>query len=544
MVGVGKEPAYGARFRHGSSMSDGMRQLAPLAVDQEEEKILLVDDNPTNLQVLLQTLSGRGYKLLIAKNGDNALKIVHKVRPALVLLDIMMPGIDGYEVCKRLKDDPATSDVTVIFLSALDDTRDKVRGLETGAVDYIAKPFQAEEVIARVETHLKIHRLEQALARRNRQLEAENEHILESMREGIVGINGRGKITFANPAASRITGWESAELIGADAHSVLMARCVDGAIRPREETALYTTLTKNIIQTVEDDVFWRRDETSFPVDYSSTPFMRDGDADGAVIVFRDITEKKRHQDALQDALDELQEQKDKLMHMSRLSSMGEMASGFAHEVNQPLTAINNYAQVCQRLMQRDPINMESLRDGLEKIGVQARRAGDIIARIRSFVKKPDHCLQVVDCNRLVQDVVKLAEVDARHNGMEIHLEIAEDLPAIKVDPVQIQQVALNLVRNGMEAMRDMPNKDIGLWVRTERVDREFVRISVIDRGYGLADDAEEKLFTPFYTTKDDGMGIGLSVCHSIIQTHGGMLNFIRNPEGGTTFWFTVPVAEV
>ncbi|OQX34620.1 MAG: hypothetical protein B0D91_12170 [Oceanospirillales bacterium LUC14_002_19_P2] len=515
-----------------------------MAVDHEEEKILLVDDNPSNLQVLLQTLSGRGYKLLIAKNGDNALKIVHKVRPALVLLDIMMPGIDGYEVCKRLKDDPATSGVTVIFLSALDDTRDKVRGLETGAVDYIAKPFQAEEVIARVETHLKIHRLEQALARRNRQLEAENEHILESMREGIVGINGHGKITFANPAASRITGWESAELIGADAHGLLMPRSVDGAIRPRDETALHTTLSENIIQTVEDDVFWRRDETSFPVDYSCTPFMRDGEADGAVIVFRDITEKKRHQDALQDALDELQEQKDKLMHMSRLSSMGEMASGFAHEVNQPLTAINNYAQVCLRLMQRDPINMESLRDGLEKIGVQARRAGDIIARIRSFVKKPDHCLQVVDCNRLVQDVVKLAEVDARHNGMEIHLDLAEDISAIKVDPVQIQQVALNLVRNGMEAMRDIPDKNVGLWVRTERLDREFVRISVIDRGYGLADDAEEKLFTPFYTTKDDGMGIGLSVCHSIIQTHGGTLNFIRNPEGGTTFWFTVPVAEI
>ncbi|MCK5893451.1 MAG: response regulator [Endozoicomonadaceae bacterium] len=522
-----------------------MNQLVPQTAKNEgEEKILLVDDNSSNLQILLQTLSGRGYKLLIAKNGDNAMNIVHTVRPVLMLLDIMMPGIDGYDVCKQLKEDPTTADIIVIFLSALNDTCDKVRGLEIGAVDYIVKPFQVEDIIARVETHLKIHRLEQALARRNRQLEAENQHILESIGEGVFGINGQGKITFANPAASRITGWEPAELTGANAHKLLMPRCVDGTIRPWEQTALYTTLTENVVQTVEDDLFWRRDGNSFPVDYSCTPCMCDGESEGAVIVFLDVTEKRRHQNALQSALNELQEQKDKLMHMSRLSCMGEMASGFAHEVNQPLTAIYNYAQVCHRLVQREPIDKASLREGVDKIGVQARRAGDIIARIRSFVKKPDHCLQVVDCSRLVQDVVKLAEVDARHNCMEIHLDLAEDLPAIKVDTVQTQQVVLNLIRNGMEAMQDMPDKNVGLWVRTERLDREFVRVSVIDRGYGLADDAEEKLFTPFYTTKDDGMGIGLSICYSIIQTHGGVLNFIRNPEGGTTFWFTVPVAEL
>ena len=157
-----------------------------------DEKILLVDDNPTNLQVLLQTLNGRGYKLLIAKDGENALRIAHKAHPALILLDIMMPGIDGYEVCRRLKADPAVDDITVIFLSALDDTQDKVRGLETGAVDYIAKPFQADEVIARVDTQLKIHRLEQALSTRNRELEATNQRLLETMREGIFrGGSGR-----------------------------------------------------------------------------------------------------------------------------------------------------------------------------------------------------------------------------------------------------------------------------------------------------------------------------------------------------------------
>ncbi len=173
----------------------------------EEERILLVDDNPTNLQVLLQTLNGRGYKLLIAKNGEGALRIAAKAKPAVALLDIMMPGMDGYEVCQRLKENPETQNITVIFLSALDDTKDKVRGLKTGAVDFISKPFQADEVIARVQTQLKIHKLEQALSARNRQLEADKARILENMNEGIFGLDRRGMITFANPAASRMTGW-------------------------------------------------------------------------------------------------------------------------------------------------------------------------------------------------------------------------------------------------------------------------------------------------------------------------------------------------
>ncbi len=507
-----------------------------------DEKILLVDDNPTNLQVLLQTLNGRGYKLLIAKDGENALRIAHKAKPALILLDIMMPGIDGYEVCRRLKADPDVSDITVIFLSALDDTRDKVRGLESGAVDYISKPFQAEEVIARVDTQLKIHRLEQALAARNRQLEATNERLLETMREGIFGVDSEGKISFANPAASRVTGYSMAELIDGDLYGMAMCRTPEGEPTPREDTALYRTLSQGIVQGLHDGIFSRKDETLFPVDYSCTPIVEDGIVTGAVVVFRDITEKKRQQEILDKALGELQEQKDKLTHMSRLSSMGEMASGFAHEVNQPLTAINNYAQVCRRALQRETLDKEFLGEAMEKVSTQAQRAGDIISRIRSFVKKPDHCLERVDCNRLITDVVKLAEVDARHNQIEIHLDLAEDLPEVRIDPIQIQQVALNLVRNAMEAMRDMPSRDVGVWVETRQVDEHFVKVRVIDRGYGLADDAEEKMFTPFYTTKSDGMGIGLSVCHSIIQTHGGVLSFERNPEGGAILWFTILVA--
>jgi len=151
--------------------------------ENETESILMVDDNPTNLQVLFQTLEGRGYKLLIAKNGETALSIVQKAQPNLVLLDIMMPGIDGFEVCRLLKADPSTKDIPVIFLSALNDTADKVKGLQIGAVDYVSKPFQPEEVIARVNTQLTIHRLSKEVQNQRDQLEHELKVVSEVQRK-------------------------------------------------------------------------------------------------------------------------------------------------------------------------------------------------------------------------------------------------------------------------------------------------------------------------------------------------------------------------
>lgn len=155
----------------------GVTESNPADGQREAEQLLLVDDNPSNLQILIATLKDCGYKLLVAKDGESALAIARKAHPELILLDIMMPGIDGYEVCRQLKADPKTAKIAVIFLSALDETSDKVKGFATGAVDYIAKPFQPEEVLARVDTHLKIRRLEQDLSFRNRELEAANLHL-------------------------------------------------------------------------------------------------------------------------------------------------------------------------------------------------------------------------------------------------------------------------------------------------------------------------------------------------------------------------------
>jgi len=279
---------------------------------QHHSTILLVDDNPTNLQLLFGTLKGLGHKLLVAKSGEDALKVAQWAQPDLILLDILMAGIDGFETCAKLKQNPQTRDIAVIFLSALDDTSDKIKGLSLGAVDYIAKPFQADEVIARVETHLTIARLRNELAERNRQLEAANQPILDSVGDGIYGLDPKGNITFANPAAIQLTGYSKEALIGHSIHELHLYARWDGSPYHFIETGIYQTLKQGVAKQSDSDVFWRQPGDHFAVSWNCRPIMRDGEVQGAVLAFRDITQRKRQEHQLRDALAEVERLRDRL----------------------------------------------------------------------------------------------------------------------------------------------------------------------------------------------------------------------------------------
>ncbi len=500
-----------------------------------EDTVLLVDDNPTNLEVLYQTLDGQGYRLLAARGGEAALAIIHETKPTLILLDIMMPGMDGFQVCERLKSNPATADIAVIFLSALGDTDTKVRGFELGAVDYISKPFQAAEIVARVATHVKIRRLERELSHRNIELEREITRILATMQEGVFGVDVNANITYANRAAAYLSGWDQDELVGQPALTNQL-RGADGAPRSTQTSPYSRVFSEGHRIELECETIWRRDQTHFRASLNCTPVLENGQVRGAVIVFRDITQRLQAELELQETRMELQKQRQRLAHIERLSTMGEMAAGFAHEVNQPLTAIANYASVSRRLADKDPIDREKLDSALEKMQTQALRASEVIQRLRSFVRKPKAGRQMRDPNAVVEEVIELAEVDSRFNRVPIHFTAGIEGMKVCIDDVQIQQVLLNLVRNAMEAMASAPHRDEGVNITTCSPAAGVVRFNVVDRGEGLADGAEDRLFHPFYTTKDDGMGIGLSVCATIMQDHGGEIDFHRNENGGATFY--------
>lgn len=515
-----------------------------------EPTVLLVDDNAQNLKVLYETLKDRGYRLLIANDGEKALTLAKRHLPEVILLDIMMPDMDGWQVCEHLKADPSTADSAVVFLSALDDMDAKLRAFSLGGADYIAKPFQAQEVIARVSTHARVIRLERDLQQRNRQLEGDQTRILNAINEGIYGLDERGNIMFANPAAAMISGCGIEDLIGRNFFR-LHFRAGQGDVLPDFNEDLLeaaaglpvqATCHQGVAEHQRGVTFYRLDGSSFPAEYRATP-KRDGEVlSGAVVVFRDITVELENEQALDDARGMVQDQREQLAHASRLATTGEMAAGFAHEVNQPLTAITNYARVALRLLTAEQPDHALVVQTLEKIEAQSHRASEVIRRIRSFVRKPASGKDVLSVAALLEETRQFAEVDARNNDGGVDVQVAGDIPDVLADPIQVQQVALNLIRNALESTRSAGSREPVL-VTVRVADPGFVRIEVSDHGVGLPEDSEQRLFLPFFSTKEEGMGIGLTLCRSLIQAQGGEIGFERPESGGALFYFTLPVAQ-
>jgi two-component system sensor kinase FixL len=246
---------------------------------------------------------------------------------------------------------------------------------------------------------------------------------------------------------------------------------------------------------------------------------------------RDLTER-------QNAEARLQELQSELVHISRLTAMGEMASALAHELNQPLSAITNYLKGSQRLLEgRSDEASASIRDAIDKSAEQALRAGQIIRRLRDFVARGESERQVESIAKITEEASALALVGAKDYGIRTQFHFNRDNDLVLADKVQIQQVLLNLIRNAVEAMSSAPVRN--LTISTQGGRDGMMEISVIDTGSGISPDFAQHLFQPFMTTKRDGMGVGLSICRTIIEAHGGQIWAEPNPGGGTVFRFTL-----
>ena len=255
-----------------------------------------------------------------------------------------------------------------------------------------------------------------------------------------------------------------------------------------------------------------------------------------VQIAADITDKKHIEEV------NLQQQK-RLEQTSRLITMGEMASSLAHELNQPLSAIANYCAGCVKRMQAGNYRLDDLLAAMQKASSQAERAGKIIRRMRDMVKKGDPNRQPIALEELVDETRAFADIEAQRTGTQIIVDLPDNLPRIVVDRIMIEQVLLNLVKNGIEAMIDVPFERRQLTLQAKVVDDRMLEIAVTDQGHGLDEADIEKIFAPFYTTKPEGMGIGLAICRSIIEFHQGRLWVEPRREGGTVFHFTVPIEE-
>ena len=248
---------------------------------------------------------------------------------------------------------------------------------------------------------------------------------------------------------------------------------------------------------------------------------------------RDFTERLK-------AEAEDQQRREELAHVTRIAMMGEMTTSLAHEINQPLTAILSNAQAAQRFLSQAPPDIGEVRQILDDIIRDDRRASEVVRKVRALVKKEKPRQEPLDLNEMIQQVVDLIRGDSLLQGLSIGTDLSPELATVHGDGIQLQQVILNLILNGAAAMRNAPLAQRKIIVRTAMADNRTVKASVTDFGVGIDENNIERLFEPFYTTKPEGLGMGLSISRTIIKAHGGTMEASNNREGGATFAFTLP----
>ncbi len=367
------------------------------------------------------------------------------------------------------------------------------------------------------------------------ELRAGREHLrllLNTVPDAMIVIGEDGVIQSFNAAAERLFGYSAAEAIGRNV-SILMPAPDrdrhDGYIARYLETG-----EKRIIGVGRVVSGLRKDGSTFPM-HLSIGEMRAGERRHFTGFIRDLTERQETQA-------QLQELQAKLVHVSRLSALGEMASSLAHELNQPLAAINNYIKGCQRLLQTDGDQQAAvIQDALDKAAAQALRAGEIIRRMRDFVTRRETDKTNHRITRLIEEASALALVGSREQGVMARLHIDHAIDLVLVDGVQIQQVLVNLFRNALESMEGSQRRE--LVVTAAPLSDGLVEIMVSDTGHGVSPEMLPRLFEPFVTSKETGMGVGLSISKTIIEAHGGRLWMEANPLGGTVFRFTISAAK-
>jgi two-component system, LuxR family, sensor histidine kinase DctS len=356
----------------------------------------------------------------------------------------------------------------------------------------------------------------------------------------ITGLRARdleGRVTYVNRAFCEMVGLPAHDIVGKKPPMSYWAPEVLGESEERFRGVLSGTVTPQF-----ETVFLRSDGRRIPVLVIEAPLVdMDGKHTGFMSSVLDITDRKRAEELNR-------QQQEKLEASARLATMGEISSMLAHELNQPLAAISSYTAGAINVLERagksgEPVNAGMLRHALEQARQQAQRAGQIIRSVHAFVKKREPQRETVGIRSVLDGVRALVELQARQAGVMLRIDIAAQLPPVLADRVLLEQVLLNLTRNAIEAMHDT-RRDQRVLRITAAHEAGAVSVSVIDRGHGIAPEVAAGLFSPFYSTKAEGMGMGLSICRTAIEFHGGTLTHAPNPGGGTIFTFALPAQAV
>jgi two-component system NtrC family sensor kinase len=538
---------------------------------------LIVEDDPEMLDLMramLRQAQSVAEAVLVAHSGEEALSTLRREQRDghpidLVLLDIMMPRMDGYEVIARVKADPSLRHTSFIVTTALDSVSSKTLGLGMGADDYLTKPFDPRELLARIDAVMRIRRSERALRRRNQELAAlietnrvvtsslDQDEVLEATMEGIREImqveagslvlldEDTGELVYRktlSPAHSRIAGQPVHTGKGLVRHVI-----ASGEARLANDVERDPHFSGELVEEMAGVV---------PEAILCVPLAVRGRTIGAIELINKLEGRFSERDldllraiaasvavAVENAnlyaelaafAEELERSQAKLVQAEKMAAIGRLAASLAHEVNNPLQAIHNSLH----LSLHEGLSSQRREEYLGMAQSEVERLIEIVQRMLDFYRPSRGGIETADLNQVVNNVLALAHKRFQHGDVEVHTDLAPDLPEVPVVPDQISQVLLNLVINAVEALPSGGD----VWLKTELSDQGHeVLLSVRDSGPGVPPERMAYLFEPFYTTKTEGTGLGLAISYGIVERHGGTIEVLSEPDRGTTFVVRLPV---
>ena len=536
--------------------------------------ILLIEDSEADrvlIDVMLSDGSAGAWRVMacgtLAEGLDVLRSAASEQTVAAVLLDLSLPDSHGLETFNSVRQ--TAPSLPIVILTGNDDEDVANRAVNLGAQDYLFKNSLTGDLL-RKSLRYAIERkrlertwrdeLEQRVRERTAELSSANEvlqrEIVERRRAEEALQDSRRfveRITDATPSIVYILDVTSRRLVYANEKLRAVLGYELDEVRDWTEEFLTNTVHPDdlarVRQALADTVSIRDDETqevqtrvrhadgSWRWVHCRTVIFRRA-TDGVVRLVLgaadDITDRKA-------AEEQARRQQEQLVYVSRLTMLGELATGIAHELNQPLMAVANYAQASLRRVRSGEWSGEELTKCLEKTSQQALLAGEIIKRLRRLVSKRPPEQAETNLNDTIRDVVEMVRTEAEGREVHVQLELPEELPLVRADRIQLQQVMLNLVRNGFESMHETPSEDRCLTVESRLIDHDSVAVCVRDAGEGCESRHLDRLFEPFFTTKAQGLGMGLSISRSIIESHGGRLTAQPNATRGLTFQFTLPI---
>jgi signal transduction histidine kinase len=496
--------------------------------------LLIVDDLPENIKVLGNSLQKADYRISFATNGPQALQMALKNNIDLILLDIMMPGMDGFEVCRQLKQEERTRNIPIIFITAKAEKQDIVQGFECGAVDYVTKPFNPVVIKARIRTHLELKRhrdaLQQLVDERTAERDKSQQQFRDLVEKSLVGIAivQDERLVYQNPELARTI---------SDLAGRIEARDF-GFIQPDHLPQLktaYQSIAEGRSNSTEIDIRLLaqgradRGQEFRWFNCRASTFTYQG-KQAILINLADITHTKE--------LEKL------LLNRNKMSSLGRIASGMAHEIRNPLTGITSYLYTLEQLCESQtllPKDINLMKEIVSQLKLASHKVDAVIKRVLDFSKPTAPQMVLIDINRCLENILGLAAVTIRKAGIQVDASLAKSLPQCYGDVALIEQVFLNLIQNAARALKGVTGEK-KIAIASSAVGNQIC-ITVSDSGPGVPEELKDKIFDPFFTTNPDGSGIGLSIAQRIVTDHNGTLTVNAAKLGGALFTVSLPIEK-